>query len=911
MTLPEQDAGGKPLHNDRRLSTTDSIKNDDVPPADGACRTDKSKKQQQRRASSSRQQRRVCDDDDDDDGTGSSICAAIAEPPSVWSLSPFISSSSASPLLQHGCAAGGLRRKLVHQTPQHVATLHVPSAPSPSSSTTTTINTTFAVAPPLLYQEKYLIHALSSSSSTSSGNNKIAFWMLSSKRSIFCGYQPEDSRYKNSTFRKTPLPPDFILDTRFNAPIVELATMFFDDGDNHDEQGGADEDATASAADSSPHKPQQQYPDLILALSTLGEVCCISIYNNSSNSQQPQQQQHQGVSTTTTTTTTSFHVEAKTKSSSSSSSATNSSSRCCCTANVLFSWNTGRAGATCLTTCSSRSGAHNTEPTGKRGHRRRRRHERQVLIGYQSGHLEAWIIRWKKEAAVVIDDNDENSGIGTAAAAASAAASTTFTAEKLWTGVFDHHFPIHSLLVVPAAARSLEHGDCGPTAAIPNNTAATTTSSNGGVTSCREAQDINDNNNVQQYLALTLHPPTRLSTPSYMEVINLTAVQEEATAQQHNAKQQQERAADDDDDNNNNNMESATTTLVMALENHWVLPLPGKEIRDPAIVLRGRGDAATNGDLLSRGGKKRATNKAAAKAAGANSTKPCAVHWIPSSATNRLCSLGRSRDGCSNGPGFAVALADGTIGLVSATLAEHSSSSSSDSERDENDNSHNNGSNNSRLDWGISHQLLLSYPCIGLGKVDLQSTPHAVCALRGGTVYLLPLLGTGGTNDHGMSPSPPPPLTVIMYPDDLDTDTVMQHLQSFAAGMIVSDKDSSDVSETRSTRLPLLFFTWPGGVIDVYSCHLLRSDAQVNLFALDELLANGSAESLKSLLLTRLDDHGGDCRADLVEELGPSDSVAMAKSEIEGLNGKDLTSKDLSSEKLKTFRSILLRFAGQ
>ena len=228
MTLLEQDAGGEPLHNHRRLSTTDSIMNG-VPPADGACPTDKSKKQQQRRASSSRQQRRVCGDDDDDGTCSSSICAAIAEPPSVWS--PFISSSSASPLLQHGCAAGGLRRKLVHQTPQHVATLHVPSAPSQASSTTTTIHTTFAVAPPLLYQEKYLIQALMSSSSTSSGNNKIAFWLLSSKRSIFCGYQPEDTRYKNSTFRKTPLPPDFVLDTRFNAPIVELATMFFDDGD--------------------------------------------------------------------------------------------------------------------------------------------------------------------------------------------------------------------------------------------------------------------------------------------------------------------------------------------------------------------------------------------------------------------------------------------------------------------------------------------------------------------------------------------------------------------------------------------------------------------------------------------------------------------------------------------------------
>lgn len=172
-------------------------------------------------------------------------------------------------------------------------------------------------------------------------------------------------------------------------------------------------------------------------------------------------------------------------------------------------------------------------------------------------------------------------------------------------------------------------------------------------------------------------------------------------------------------------------------------------------------------------------------------------------------------------------------------------------------------------------------------------------------MYLIPLVGAvENSDDHDMSPPPLPPLTVITYPDDIDTDTAMQHLQAFAAGMvIVSDKDSSHA------RLPLLFFSWPGSVIDVYSCHLLRSDAQVDRLALAELLSNGSVESLKSLLSCLGDEHGGDSRADLSQALGPFGCTSMARREIEGLNDKVLTLDDLSSEKLKTFRSIVLRFA--
>jgi hypothetical protein len=173
------------------------------------------------------------------------------------------------------------------------------------------------------------------------------------------------------------------------------------------------------------------------------------------------------------------------------------------------------------------------------------------------------------------------------------------------------------------------------------------------------------------------------------------------------------------------------------------------------------------------------------------------------------------------------------------------------------------------------------------------------------------LVDTADNNNRDTSP-PPPPLTVMTYPDDLDADTAMQHLQAFAAGMIVSHKESSNTSPVPpNARLPLLLFSWPGGVIDVYSCHLLHSDAQVDRVALGELLTNGSVKSLESLLSRLGDEHGSGNRADLAQALGPCGCASMARKEIEALNGNVLTLKDLSCEKLKTFRSILLRFAGR
>lgn len=203
-------------------------------------------------------------------------------------------------------------------------------------------------------------------------------------------------------------------------------------------------------------------------------------------------------------------------------------------------------------------------------------------------------------------------------------------------------------------------------------------------------------------------------------------------------------------------------------------------------------------------------------------------------------------------------------------------------------------------------QLLLSYPCIGLGKVeminDIRSNQknhpvneeYAVCCLRGATAYLIPLNGNTCEDQQPMSTS----LRVICYPHDIDSTTSqVQQVQGFTAGNLIHPSYKST---------PVLIYAWPGGIIDVYSCGL-RKKAACPRSVLQSLLDNGSAEMLQALLLSF------DARDDLHErgltwQLAFDEITNLAAGKITE-HPPPLTMEELCSGRLTSFRRLLLELA--
>jgi hypothetical protein len=259
---------------------------------------------------------------------------------------------------------------------------------------------------------------------------------------------------------------------------------------------------------------------------------------------------------------------------------------------------------------------------------------------------------------------------------------------------------------------------------------------------------------------------------------------------------------------------------AVPLEEHWILPQAGME-----IINAGR-----------------------------------TAHWIPSPDTNRILPLHEP-----GGVSCAVALADGTVGIIRAAVKEDD------------------------VSWGVfrdADQLLLSFPCIGMGSVvcedieqKISSRTYLACCLRGATTYLVPL-------QPEAEPGTMSEIRVIGYPHDLDAETTIQQLQGFTAGNIPSEL-------TPGGSIPALVYAWPGGIIDIYAAHLLPSSGYPRSIV-EELMLNGSVEMLKTLLATK--------------EVWDENSWQAARKEVSSLTDP-INIADLCSDRLTAFRTILLQLA--
>jgi len=113
-----------------------------------------------------------------------------------------------------------------------------------------------------------------------------------------------------------------------------------------------------------------------------------------------------------------------------------------------------------------------------------------------------------------------------------------------------------------------------------------------------------------------------------------------------------------------------------------------------------------------------------------------------------------------------------------------------------------------------NHQVLLSYPAIGNGQLEINGkngkvSSYLATCLRGGTCYLIPTTSDNKSDDEINNSS----IATIPFPHDIQSDLPNIYVQAFTAGNLIVD----------GSLLPILIYAWPGGVIDVYASGLIHS----------------------------------------------------------------------------------------
>jgi len=312
-------------------------------------------------------------------------------------------------------------------------------------------------------------------------------------------------------------------------------------------------------------------------------------------------------------------------------------------------------------------------------------------------------------------------------------------------------------------------------------------STTGSADTATEEKGAPTDNATDEYLILIVQSDRQRPTGSMIEVIDLSSLE---TAWQS-------RHVGNINDLDAQTIAGSTPGQELSLDNYWVLPTAGMEVVDASSIRSGN-----------------------------NSTTK--VNWIPSAGTD--CILPIISSSSSSSKSVACGLADGTVCILSASV-----------------------SSKGEMSWGIKNdtdQMLLTYPCIGLGKVSMacpfgskqncDAAEHLVCCLRGATSYLLPLHDTDEREEHEGA-------RVISYPHDLDTVTYpVQQVQGFTAGNLVHRNVIGEDAHLSSTAV--MVYAWPGGLIDVHSCRLIQKDPCPRTTILSGLVDNDSVKMLHAFL---------------------------------------------------------------
>jgi hypothetical protein len=438
------------------------------------------------------------------------------------------------------------------------------------------------------------------------------------------------------------------------------------------------------------------------------------------------------------------------------------------------SWNTDMCGATCLAVIASNSN--------------------QLIIGYDSGYLEAWKVRKSS--------NCSESEL-----------------QLQWRGLLD--YSIRSVAPLRRAVKAESEAE------IETRTTAATLVE--GTPTKEEADDY--------FLVVTLQSEAgndRHATASLVEILDLATVQKTYSG-------------------NSNKQQHA-----IPLYDHLRLPAPGMELVDSSTL---PSDDTSSGRLPKR------------------------VQVLPSRGSDCTMVL-------SGGNLCGVALSDGTVALVSPFHPDNS--------------------------WGVTHdrhQLLLSYPAVGCGRVNIkeeEEEEYLVCCLRGGTCFLIPTtctgVGVGQKKDKAKA------ITVISYPHDVDADTTSAYVQGFTAGTLLVDDYES------SLPLPVLVYAWAGGIIDIYACHLVYPKQQQQVQQQQQQQEHNKTVTEHQVLKEMIDNESLSMVLNLFDNMDKNPDHKLlqdqqwekARKEVKSSTfSLPVTLEQLDSEHFESLRFLLLTLASQ
>ena len=107
-------------------------------------------------------------------------------------------------------------------------------------------------------------------------------------------------------------------------------------------------------------------------------------------------------------------------------------------------------------------------------------------------------------------------------------------------------------------------------------------------------------------------------------------------------------------------------------------------------------------------------------------------------------------------------------------------------------------------EYARESRIQLEFGAMSLRSLPFQSKDHYVLCLPAGTIYLIPKHDGDNQNMDGRSS----PVYTTCYPHDLEKDYEFCMLQDFTAGILEGG-------------IPVVFFLWPGGIVEVYSLELI------------------------------------------------------------------------------------------
>jgi len=214
--------------------------------------------------------------------------------------------------------------------------------------------------------------------------------------------------------------------------------------------------------------------------------------------------------------------------------------------------------------------------------------------------------------------------------------------------------------------------------------------------------------------------------------------------------------------------------------------------------------------------------------------------------------------------------------------------------------------------WGVmeeNNQIMFCQRCIGIGTVDYgvslkTERRYAVCCLRGGTIYMVPV-GEPAISKDEMEQNDITMFAVPMDPDG-DDDGLVRFVQNFTGGMahvvcwtdqVSTDKSHPVGAMPDGTMKPVAMVGWPGGNIDVYDVAPERKSS-TDIF-LEEIIERGMVTKLVQRLLDVSKSH----------PLISSDVWRRAWDEcheVTNLDGILKGIKDTSTEDFLSMRLILL-----